>query len=249
MTEAAYVDYTEFDQEIIGYLTLFNKDGGENFNYADIQAATGWDGTAFEGLTEVVGKKILFWVEAEEYNGKTRLKVKKVAAPDASPTRSLKSLDATELKALSAKFITKKAKPVVAKAPGAAKAPVNPPTKPVAAKPSAAPSVAAKPTASATTPATSTSKPKATKAPPPPPAPVEETTDASLPEETTKDDAWAYIFEHKGDNTDDVMTDAFLSACSEVAGPEGADQKQESQFTGKDWARVRDIVRKDCSLS
>lgn len=78
-------------------------------------------------------------------------------------------------------------------------------------------------------------------APTPPPAPqAPETTVAGLPSSITMDDAWAYVCNNKGDNEDQVVEEAWISAVSEVAG-----DRQAENLTEKDWAKVRDITLKD----
>lgn len=248
LTEPGYVDWSSFDEEITAFLVLFKNaevfnDETKLLNYDQLQSATGWDGTEFDSLANgnLVGKSILFRVEENEYQGKVRKQVSWIDNETASATRQLKSLDAAGIKALSSKLkITKTtAKPVAAKA--------------VAAKPSGKPAgksaATTAPAPATTTPtvaaATKQVAPKtaAPKAKTPPPA---STTTPGLPGKTTKEGAWEYLMEHKGDNEDGVVADAFMSAMGERFEPKGL---TEETATEQDWAAVRDLVVKDLSLS
>lgn len=219
LTEAQYVDYTPFDFEKVGFIVLFNADG-PLMNYDQVQKAVAWDGNSFDTLSEAVGKQILFRVKEDTYSGKTSLKVDWVDAADASPTRTLKALDATGLKALNSKFLTNR-KP----APKPVSAPI--PAKPVAAAtPAVAP--AAKPVAA-----------KAVKPAPktPPAPPVASVAAGALPAEVDMMTAWTYVCENKGTKTDADVEVAWMAAMTAVS----KGRKQE-EFTTKDFANVRDQV-------
>lgn len=265
--EPAYVDW-DFDEEATGFMCLFN-DSGPLLNYEQVQLATGWDGLSFDTLGQpIVGKTIQFRMQAKSNYAKEdgtivdntgKLEIGWVDAADAPATRQLKTLDAGAIKDLSSKFLSglKKAPPAKPVAATAAKAVVKPgkpggtpATASAPSTPSPAP-VTAPPAASA---AESTSTPAAvipptatkTKAPPkktPPPAVNQGV--PGLPGETTQGEAWDYVNAIKGGNEDSVIQDAWIAACGEV----GPNYKDDSEFTAKDWAKVRDIVIKDLDLT
>lgn len=228
--EPGWVSWEDYQEELSDYLVLFND--AEEFtpdtalmNYEQVQKATGWDGTSFDTLNNgsLCGKEILFRVEEDTYNDKTRLRVNWIDAPDASPTRELRRLDAKDVSALNSKLKgIKKATPAVAK-PGA-----KPAAKPVKTE-DPAPQKAAK------------------KATPPKKAPPvvdpEETDTSTLPTEVSQADGWEYVCLHKGGNTDSDIEEAWIAACSEVG-----EDKDEADFTETDWAAVRDIVIRDLAL-
>lgn len=262
----AYVSYE--DQEIIAYLVLFNSadtfsvEGKERtamLNYDQLKLALGWDGTEFDSLADGshVGKKIQGRVQNDEYNGKVSLKVQWIDNVDAPPTRTLKSLDAGAVSALSKKLQISAKKPVVAAKP------VTPPKLAAAPKPSASapaasgPSTAAAPAAASeatktpapaqtvpstspttTSPSSPAPKAKKTKAPPPP---VVEKSDR--PKASTKEEAWEFVNAHKGDNEDSVVEESWISACGEVLG-----DRNEDVATPEDWAKVRDTALKDLAV-
>jgi hypothetical protein len=239
LTEPGYVDWTEFGEDIVAFMVLFNH--AEAFtadtklkNYDQLQAATDWDGTEFDSLNDeaFVGKKILFRVEENTYEGKTRLQVNWIDAPDAPAERTLKKIDAGEVKSLNAKLgFAKKPKP--AKAPAtAAKAPTTPVANPASTTKPTATATAAPAKAPATPPKAPAKTPKA-------PEPETE----SLATIATKDQAWGYVIGHKGDLSEAEIADAWLSACQEVG-----NDTEESDFTPEMWAKVRDTVIKDADL-
>lgn len=249
LKEAAYVEWPG-EEGITAFLVLFN-DKGPLKNYDQLQVATGWDGQDFQTLTDLVGKRLLFRVEEDTYNGKTSLKVNWVDAEDAPPERTLKPVAPEVVKDLNSKFLSALKKPAAPAKPATAAKPN--PTKPVAPAPTAA-ATPATVAPSAETPATTTApaantvtpakrppgRPKKETPVPPPPPPADEP--QGLPVESTKDQAWEYINTPavKGDNADAVIEDAWIAATSEV-GPD----RHEDTFTGKDWARVLAICVKD----
>lgn len=251
LTEPGYIDYSSFDEDIVAFLLLFYTDKtGETvpaLNYEQAQLAVGWDGNSFETLNDSVGKSVLFRVEEHAYEGKTGLRVNWIDAENASPTKTLKALDAGAIKDLNAKFLAGRkptAKPVVAAKP------VSKPGKPAAGTATTNTTTtapAAVPAVSVTTPA-----PSAPTAPKPPkaakkvaPAPAAE---AALPTEIDQLSGWNYVNEHKGANDDKTVEDAWLAACQEVGTANGGIDDQE-KFTTAMWASVRDVVIKDLALS
>lgn len=261
ITEPAYVAWDSYDEEIVGFLLLFNSTDEFNaetkmLNYEQLQLALGWNGQSFGDLANgsFVGKRVMFRVDEDTYNDKTSLKVNWIDAENASPERSLKTLDADTLKGLDSLLKIAKPKTPVKPAAAAAKpaTPAKPsakPTTPTAPAPSAAAPAASPATPSAPAPKSpskpATKPPQKAPAPAPAaaPAPVEESAPA-LANTSTQEAAWAYVTEHKGANEDGAIEDAWLAACNEV----GAD-RNESDFTEADWAKVRNIVIRDLALS
>jgi len=238
--EPTWVDWSDFGEEIVGFLVLFNDpdvfdDETSLLNYEQLQLALDWAGDEFDSLNNDshVGKAILFRVDEDEYEGKTQLKVNWIDAHDASPNRELKKLDAAEVKDLSSKLKVKKK------------------TKPSAAKPASKP--ASKPKADA-----KKDDAKKTSAPPRKPKPeeaapedtssdgdesAEESNASALPTEVSQGKAWEFVCDNKGGNSDSDVQDAWIAACEEVA-----PDKDEDDFTDGEWAKVRDIVIRDLSL-
>jgi hypothetical protein len=242
LAEPAYVDWD--GSTITAYLVLFN-DNGPLKNYEQLQAAFAWDGDAFADVLSFVGKDLLFRVEEDTYNNKVSLKVNWVDVVDASPERTLKSLDATGIAALTAKFLTGMKKPVKPALPAkAVSAPVAAPKPaPMAASaPVTAPIASAVDTTSppAAAPAEAPKTGKGKKTPPPPAA---ESAPAGLPTETTKDAAWEYVITNRGANDEAIIAETWLAACSEVG-----ENRPEDKFTGADWAKVQGIVQKDLQI-
>lgn len=238
LEEPGWVDWTEFDEEITGYLVLF-KDADEFSddtalkNAQQCEVALGWSGDEFASFNsgEYDGKKVLFRVAEEEYQGKTSIKVTWIDGFDASPTREIRRLDSAEVKSLESKFRrTKKSKPVVAasKKTKAAATTTKPTTKAKGkAKKSAPESTSTAPTTSAA----------------PAPAPVVEAPATTRPTTCTKDKAWEFVCKFQGDNTASDIQEAWLEAAQEV----GAG-REEAAFTDADWAKVRDLVCTDLDL-
>lgn len=255
----AWADWTAYDEGITAFLVLFKSPTefvteGPNrttcLNYDQLKAATGWDGQNFDSLSDetLVGKEILFRVEPNVYEGKTTNKVSWIDAPDASPVRELQKANPNLLASLNARLqVAKpKAKPVSAASLAQPKAAV--------AKPSPAPAPTAKPTPAAAPATAPTPKAKARPAakPAPAPTPAPETADEtegteggtpSLPAALTKEAAWAWIYDRKGDQDDDTIAEAWQAAVLEVS-----NGRQEDAMTPADWSRVAGVVRDDCVL-
>lgn len=243
LTEPGWVDWSEYDQEMVGYLVLFGEDKnnpGQHkpiFHFEALQRALGWDGASFASLATLDTSKSLvtFWVDENEYNGVTSLRVNGIDAGDAAPTRGLRALDSAGLKDLDARFagslVTKKAapaKPASAAKPAAAKPAYTPPGKEATAKPAA--------TAPATTAAPAAKKPGK---PPAKPAPVAEPAQDAPFEggEMTKDDAWDHVITNRGTATEDAVAEAWLSQCDAVA--PGVD---EAKITNAQWGAIAAAV-------
>lgn len=255
LTEPGYVDWSSYNEDINAFLVLFKS--AEDFskdtallNYEQLQKALDWDGTEFDSLGDGthLGKTVMFIVKSEEYEGKTQLKVTWIDSKDASAVRTLKTLDATEVKSLSAKLkaggLGSIKKPAAAPAkPGAkpaATAPA-PAAKPPATKPAPAPAPAPEPAKTETPAPKPAPKGKKKEAAPPPPPPAAEKSD--LPKEVSQGDAWEYVCNNKGDNEDSVVEEAWIDACGEVLG-----DRDQDTATPAEWAKIRDIVIKDLAL-
>lgn len=251
--EPGYVDYTAFDEDALAYLCLFNSadtfvtEGADKtslLNYEQVKIATGWEGTEFDSFGNgfFVGKKVLFRVDEDTYDGKTSLKVNWVDAADAPPQRQLKSLDASAIKLLNSKLVITKtapkpapAKPAAAKAPAPSAAPKPQPTPSTVSANPASPTLAASAGSAA---ASSVIPPKSKK--PKLGTLVETPLDSGPPKECTQMEAWEYVLKNKAGNDDAVVQDAWISATGEVA-----PDKDEAAITPAEWAKVRDTVLKD----
>lgn len=270
----AWVDWSAYDESILGYLVLFGGKNTAQFvtegpeknttaNYDQLKVATGWDGLSFDSLNDetLIGKEILFRVEANEWDGKVTPKVTWIDSKDASPTRELRRLDSTALANLNAKLVAAKPRPKPASAPAPAPARTVPAQGAVAAPKTAS---AAKPQPVATpvapvTPGKARPRLPAAKAPAPVPAPVHEpqddlaaldaatASDGEVPATMTQEAAWAWVNTHKGDTDDGAIKETWIAAISEIS--EAGGNKAEEAFTTTEWARVAKIVREDCGLS
>lgn len=245
ITEPAFVDWN-YGDTIIAYLCLFNADGKELLNFAQLCLATGWDGLDFQTLDTLVGKEVLIRVEEDTYKDKTTLKVRWIDAADASPDRSIQAADPKTIAEANAKFLKARApapKPVTA-------------AKPALPKPAPAASTASTADAPATNPAPSSAAPVvekpaaasgSTTKPPggkgkaktlPPAGPAA----GALPATATIEEAWNYVSTPavKGKASDGEVEDAWIAATASV----GPNVEQET-FTGEMWAKVRDTVIKE----
>lgn len=258
--QPAYVDWSSFGEEglYFGVLfksaTEFNKDTAL-LNYDQLQLATGWDGTEFDSFTTgaFVGTDILFRVQekkayinkdGKQLGGDGTLEIGWIDNKDAPPQRQLKSVEADQVKSLNALLkgmgtkVTKPAasapttRPGLVPAKSSAPSPTPQVTAPFAVTPAVTTAVAA--------PKPPSKKTKKTEPAPVVVAPTAPADAPPAPAETNQTDAWAFVNASKGSNEDQVVEEAWIDACSEV----GSD-KEEADFTGADWARVRDIVLKD----
>lgn len=241
LTEAGWADWSAYDMDITGFLLLAYNDKQTQapvlgFHVEGIQRATGWNGASFAslGTTPLTDKEITFWTEENEWNGVVRLQVAAIDAADASPSRSLRTLDGDGLKNLDSKF----ANLLVGKAPPvtAAKAPAKAaPGKAPAAKPAAAPTKAAAPTAATPPTAASPAKPASpSKAPPKKaPAPAAPVAEAPFEGSLTMDQAWEQVNKSCPKQSDDSKAEAWVTASDEVA-PGG----DEATITGEQWAQI-----------
>jgi hypothetical protein len=232
VTEPTWVDWTPYDQEAVGHLTLFN-DKGPLLNSEQVQKALGWDGSSFSSLAsgDWSDKEFLFVMKENEWEGNVTIKMDWVDAHDASPTRGLQTLDPAALKELDAKYSTHmRQAPKAAPAKAPAKA-ATPPGKSVVAA-----GVSVKP---GTT--TTTAKPPSTKAMV---IPTKISAKAATTGETDQNSAWASVTAVKGKVSDDTLATLWIDACEEVA-----PGKLEDAITAAQWAKVRDAVLSKFSVT
>lgn len=259
-----WVDWSDFDEYIIGFLVLFNDaesfdENSKLLNYEQLQLALGWGGDEFDSLNDDthVGKKLLFRVEEDEYNGKTQLKVNWVDDYEARPSRELRKLDDDKVKDLSSKLKMggkkQAAKPAKAKAPAKPGKAASKPGKSESDAKDAAKSsekesegASAKPASLSKGKSGPPKKGKGKTKEEPAEEKTEESTESStsLPKETTQTEAWEFVCEHKGGNSDTDVEEAWIAACDEVFG----EDTDEDDATKEQWAKVRDIIIRDLAL-
>lgn len=234
LTEAGWIPWAEYEQDITAYLVLFNNDG-PIFNYEQVQAALGWDGASFSGLTEMDHLKttVLFRVEENDWNGKISLQVAWVDEKDAPIERTLRALDPEKLRDMDSRYAgmmtakktapaSKPGKPAAPKAGAKKKAAgKSPPSGKPKSSPSKTPAPAEEPGAAVGA------------APPTTGPPTVEASEASPPfiETCTMDEAWTAI--QKAASDDDKAASVWVEAA------ESAGIEDQEAATGEDWANVR----------
>ena len=120
--EQQWVDWSDVEENgIIAYLVLFGKKE-ETLNCQQVKAVTGWDGLSFQTLAAMdlseVG--IQFRVEPNTYNEKTSLQVAWIDVYDAIPGKSVRKLDAAELKGIDTQYASMLKQSAAKKAPAKA---------------------------------------------------------------------------------------------------------------------------------
>jgi len=221
-----FVDYTPYDEEILAYVVLYDKNEKQTLSNEQLSKATGWITPDFDGLSQLVGKDIQFRVEFRTYTspeGKTTEgnQVTWIDPVGTNPARILKTLDADAIKALTAKY-------------GGVKKPV------AVAKPASSAATPPKPTPA---PASAPAAPKAgrpKKGPPAvvsPPATIQIVASSISSTETNLDGAWEAVNNAKGDVADSDMEQAWVRAMAEVGGT----RKQE-ELSPAEYAKVRDLT-------
>lgn len=111
--------WVEYPEESILYAgVLFNDadvytEDSALRSYEDLQKALGWDGLSFAPLADDTfrGREVLIRCEEDEYQGKVRLRVQSIDAPDASPHRGLRDTDPEDLRVAESRLQIQKAKP------------------------------------------------------------------------------------------------------------------------------------------
>lgn len=223
MTEPDWHDW-DFNQGIIGYLTLYNSGeefspDTENFNAGKFAELVDWQKGDIQAFTDgkaFVGKELEFVVSVSDFNGKLQVS-------DIGPERGLNPVDSATLASLKSKV-----KGYAAKRPAAASAPRPTPAAHTAVKATSGTATSVAPIAvaqrSSAPPVSRKTKTKA----------VEAAT-ASLPPLCTRDEAWESVYATKGKLDDAEATDAFIIGTQKVGG-----DKLEEDFTTAEWGMVRD---------
>lgn len=260
-----WVDWSAYNEEIVGYLVLFNS--SDSFdedsalaNYEQACKATGWAGDSFDSLEDVVDSVILGRVEEEEYQGRASLKLNWVDHRDAPPQRELRGLDQDKLTALNAKLKMGAKKPATPAKPAA---PGKPSTAPASESEADAPSqyssaLSPKPgkPGKASREATADDEPtlppsksdvKTAEAESPPASEESQSATTASPSEDdpilTADDprvaAWQDLHRRKKANgwTDKQIQDAWIEADGHIVGDRNPDE-----IEAFDWVRLRDKV-------
>lgn len=242
LTEAGWVDWSSYEQEMVGYFVLIGGAGTPLLNFEQVQKALGWDGGSFAALAtgDYSAKEVLFRVEENEYNGVTSLKVSWIDEPNAPINPGLRALDAAGLTNLDAKFgsvlmASKKSAPAAAPAKAAAKPPTAGKPAPGKAVASAAPAKGPPAKPAATPPAASSPAKSASpsKGPPKTAAPAAEA--APFDEALDQNTAWAQVEAKRGKATDDQLAEAWLDASAAMA-----PGKDEDSMTAEEWGKIRD---------
>ena len=130
--ESKWVDWSDYDQQITGYLVLFGAKG-ETLNCQSLKKVLNWDGNSFKTLAEGDYSSTVVQIRVAEhtYKDKTSLQVDWIDAQDAVPGASVKKLDTSELAALDAEYSKllkaggKKAAPATASKPSKPKPPAK----------------------------------------------------------------------------------------------------------------------------
>ncbi len=240
--ENVWVDWTPYEErEITGYLCLFGSKGEVELNMRQVKAVTGWNGNSFQELNDADLSKVAlqFRIEPNTYNEKTTLQVNWIDVADATPGRSVRKLDASELKQLDAKYSQ------FLKNSGTKVAPTKKATKPTGptkvTKKGTEPTQAKGPVKKRTKKNIDPLGPDAV-----PPAPEEQTapipappSDPDLPTgHCTKDEAWAAAYTLKAKEYDDgKIATVWRGAMKKVA--PGVEQ---DDFTDEQWFLVKELV-------
>lgn len=239
--EKVWVDFLKYDErEIIAYLVLFGSKG-ETLNCQQLKKAVGWDGNSFQALNEMDLTKtvVQFRVEEHTFENNISLQVNWIDAADAEPGRSVRKLEANELKDLDAQYAN------LLKQAGKKAAPVKASKKPAAPKkPTAVKAKGIKPT-QAKAPVKKTTKksndplgpPTVDDASPPMPMP-----NPNMPVgHCTKDEAWDTVVGLKDDKTitDEILGKTWIAAATEVVGP-GRFKNYPEGFTDEEWFQIKE---------
>lgn len=257
-----WIDWSQYDQGITGYLILAGKEGKATRNAEQIMKVFKWDGMSFAGLDAmpINGSKVQFRVADEVYLEKTRQKVVWVDDYEAKPSSGLgavEKLDAGKLAALDKQFAgTLKGltggKIAVAKAPATPPAPPAPKkATPPTAAPAPDPVMVDDPADSipdpATVPAPGIVRPPV---PPTPPAPKKAgrppKPKAEAPAPAAKvytiNTAWEEVVAKTTGVDDTVRGEAWNSVMDQVA-PGKADK----DFTQEEWAAQIKFTVAECT--
>lgn len=226
--EKVWVSWADRDDtDITAYLVLAGKEQKEIFHCKSIEKAVGWDGQSWRSLAELdlSEVKVQGRIEENTYNETTTLRVTAIDHYDAEPGRTVRKLDASEVKDLDARFAS-----FFRKRKGEKK-PVKPVGKPVVPgkKSIAKPKVEVP--APEETPEVETDVPKAPK----------KTGKTSKPKKgkgISQGDAWKACKKAKDPSVSEKkLAELWLNTVEKLA-PDG----DEEQMSPELWERVRDIV-------
>ena len=243
--EQEWVDWSEYEiDEITAYNCLFGGKG-ETLTCKQVKAITGWDGKSFATLAaiDLTETLIQFRTAYSTFDNKTRLQVEWIDVYDAAPGRSVRKLDANELKGLDAEYAKVLGDSSAKAAPTKAgtKAPAKAGT---VTKKGVSPTQAKGPVTKKNT--KKTVKEENTIEPPikgPPTAPATSTTvdkeaENAVSGSCTKDEAWYPALDLKKDSmNDEVFSNIWLGAINTVA--PGVEQEN---ITDEQWWGVRTIM-------
>lgn len=240
--EKKWVDWTDVEEnEITAYLVLYGAKG-EIFHCANIRKATGWDGLSFEQLANADLSEVIvqFRTEYNTYKDKTTLQVASLNHADAEPSRSVRKLEASEMKQLDAKYksMLKNNAGKAAPAKAGAKTPVKKAATQTATEANKG-KVTKKNVKSTSPKGPVTKKSTAPPAAPVAPAAPAAAADPEMPAgHCTKQEAWDAIVELKDKSvTDEANAKAYLDAILEVSGANDQDA-----LTDEQWFTVKEIV-------
>jgi len=246
-------DYSEYEENTMAFLCLFNKGGEPIRNMEQVMLVFGWDGNSFAGLSGGDYTDLEFQIRIEdndpEYTEKNPFQVAWIDVADATPGGSIRKLDADALNALHNKFACKLKK--VAKPTGpASPKPASPKSKTAKVEPAIDNDTEPE---SERTPAEKkmqrnrdqkakddAAKAAKTVAPKKGMPAMPKKSEESM----TQEQAWDVICEtakELGDKCDDdKVNDALFDAMTTV----GGENCESEQLTGEQWAQVATIVKK-----
>ncbi len=238
--EDKWVDWTdygdEYGDEIKSYNILFGGNEKPTLSCQQVKVITGWDGRSFAalGAMDLTDTLIQFRTGYSTYEEKIRLGVEWIDAYDAVPGRSVKKLDAGELKGLDAEFSHILKKSSKAKAPVKAGTVTKKGVQPTQAK-----GVVKKKNTKATNPIEAPAEEKA--APPGPPTgavSVVKEAENAVSGSCTKDEAWAAVQDlKKAGMGDEQIANTWLDALKDVA-----PKIEQEDVTEEQWWAVRTKV-------
>lgn len=218
-----WVAWEADESELTAYLVLFDGQDRKTLNCTQVEKVLGWDGASFAGLNAIDHSETLiqFRVVENTYNEKTTMQVEWIDEYGATPGRTVRKLDAIELKDLDAAYAgmmnKPKAKPASAKASPLLTATQAQAQAQAAAGKKAPPKVPAKKGPPKTTAASSDGKPA---------------------KKLTKQEAWDGCVDLKDKKVkDEQLSQVWVDTVDEVRGP-----KEEADLTPEDWGRIQDLV-------
>lgn len=224
-----WYDRSEVEEnEITAYLVLFDGKNRQTLNFNQVEKIFDWNGALFAELEALDHSetRIQFRVVERTYQGKTNLQVEWIDEYDATPGRTVRKLDATELKDLDAAYASLMNKPKVK--PASAKAAKAPPTvsqaqaakveEEMQARANQEPPVAEKKKKIEPPKVPARKKPKITG--------------------TTKQEAWDACVELKAKTvTDALLSQAWVDTIEKIA-----PGKADADITPEEWGQIQELV-------